>query len=152
MSETNVQAMNTQTLDATASNPITRNIVAACRRAHACRAALEYLEASPRTVAELYAREPDSAQWLATCVPGLPEAMRDELHRLTGCRTSWRNGKLHRDDGPAIEWADGYSAFWREGKRHRDDGPAIEYPNGYREWWRDGVQQRAPGSRVPRGE
>ena len=30
---------------------------------------------------------------------------------------SWRlNGKLHREDGPAIEWADGYKFWYLDGK------------------------------------
>ena len=34
-------------------------------------------------------------------------------------------GKLHREDGPAIEYSDGTRAWWSNGLRHRDDGPAI---------------------------
>ena len=48
------------------------------------------------------------------------------------------NGKVHREDGPAIEYNDGYKYWWINGKRHRDGGPAVEYPNGYKEWWLDG--------------
>ena len=50
-----------------------------------------------------------------------------------------RGGKLHRDDGPAIEWADGSKEWYRDGKRHREDGPAVEWASGDKEWWRDGV-------------
>lgn len=35
-------------------------------------------------------------------------------------------GQLHREDGPAIERAGGYS-WYINGKLHRLDGPAIEY-------------------------
>lgn len=41
---------------------------------------------------------------------------------------------FHREDGPAIEYADGRIEYWVEGKLHREDGPAIVYPgvdNGY---------------------
>lgn len=40
----------------------------------------------------------------------------------------WRNekGELHREDGPAIEYPDGYKQWYINGKRHRADGPAIE--------------------------
>jgi hypothetical protein len=34
--------------------------------------------------------------------------------------------KLHREDGPAIEFADGYRAWYVNGRLHREDGPAIE--------------------------
>ena len=44
----------------------------------------------------------------------------------------WRNeaGELHREDGPAVERADGYKAWYVNGQRHRLDGPAIESANG----------------------
>ena len=56
--------------------------------------------------------------------------------------TEWRNadGKLHRVDGPAVEWADGHTEYWINGVRHRKDGPAIEWPAGGKEYWIDGVQ------------
>ena len=46
----------------------------------------------------------------------------------------WYNekGKLHREDGPAIEWADGDKIWYLNDKRHREDGPAIEWANGYK--------------------
>lgn len=53
-------------------------------------------------------------------------------------REWWRNGELHREDGPAVELADGYKAWWRNGQRHREGGPAVEWADGGKEWWRDG--------------
>ena len=48
------------------------------------------------------------------------------------------NGKRHREDGPAIEYASG-SKFWcLKGKRHREDGPAIEYADGNKFWYLSG--------------
>jgi hypothetical protein len=51
----------------------------------------------------------------------------------------WRNsaGKLHREDGPAIEWSNGTKEWWLDGKRHREDGPAVEYAHGDKEWYVD---------------
>ena len=47
----------------------------------------------------------------------------------------WRlNGHLHREDGPAIEWANGSKEWWLNGYLHREDGPAAEYPDGIKEW------------------
>jgi hypothetical protein len=43
--------------------------------------------------------------------------------------------ELHREDGPAIEWANGDKYWYTYGKLHRLDGPAIEYANGCKEWW-----------------
>jgi hypothetical protein len=45
---------------------------------------------------------------------------------------------LHREDGPAVEWADGYKAWYLNGKRHREDGPAIENVHGYKAWYLNG--------------
>ena len=45
----------------------------------------------------------------------------------------------HRENGPAIERADGHKEWWQNGQRHRIDGPAIERFDGYREWWINGV-------------
>jgi hypothetical protein len=41
--------------------------------------------------------------------------------------TRWfQNGKLHRLDGPAIEYSNGVKIWCQNGKCHRLDGPAIE--------------------------
>ncbi len=37
----------------------------------------------------------------------------------------WYDGKLHRLDGPAIEYSDGTKEWYREGKHDRVDGPAV---------------------------
>jgi len=38
--------------------------------------------------------------------------------------TEWRNeqGKLHREDGPAVELDNGDKSWWVNGKLHREDG------------------------------
>ena len=41
------------------------------------------------------------------------------------------NGKLHREDGPAVEYADGSKDWYINGIRHRENGPAVEYADGY---------------------
>ena len=51
----------------------------------------------------------------------------------------WRlNGKLHREDGPAVEWASGTKRWHLNGELHREDGPAIEYANGGNYWYFNG--------------
>lgn len=40
----------------------------------------------------------------------------------------------HREDGPAVEFTDGYKAWYINGQLHRLDGPAVEYANGDKEW------------------
>ena len=47
----------------------------------------------------------------------------------------WRlNGKLHREDGPAMELSDGTKFWFLNGQRHRKDGPAVEWSDGTRLW------------------
>jgi len=47
-------------------------------------------------------------------------------------------GQLHRDHNhPAVQNRDGYRAYWINGKRHREDGPAVIYANGRREYYKD---------------
>ena len=56
--------------------------------------------------------------------------------------------KLHREDGPAVECADGYKAWYLDGKRHREDGPAVERTNGDKAWYLDGKRHREDGAAV----
>ncbi len=50
----------------------------------------------------------------------------------------FKDGELHRDDGPAIEVKRSFVKKWyRHGQLHRDDGPAVIYPS-FSVWYRDG--------------
>src|SRR3990167_6847014 len=60
----------------------------------------------------------------------------------------FESGKLHREDGPACEYANGGKLWYREGKLHREDGPAIEYASGGKEWYRNGRLHREDGPAV----
>jgi hypothetical protein len=50
-----------------------------------------------------------------------------------GTKTHYKAGQLHREDGPAIVWADGSKAWCRNGELYRVDGPAVEMPTGHNE-------------------
>ena len=72
-----------------------------------------------------------------------------QLHREDGPAIEWAdgtkkwflNGKLHREDAPAIEWGVGGCKEWYlNGKCHRDDGPAVEYADGSKLWYFHGVK------------
>ena len=52
-----------------------------------------------------------------------------------GSKFWWQNGLRHRMDGPANEWANGDKSWWQNGLLHRIEGPAVEYSNGRKEWW-----------------
>ena len=49
-------------------------------------------------------------------------------------------GQFHREDGPAIEYSDGYIAWYLNGQLHRTDGPAVQYPNGFKAWYLNGQE------------
>ena len=55
-----------------------------------------------------------------------------------GAKEWYLNGKCHREDGPAIEWAHGTKYWYLNGKRHRENGPAIEYADGTKGWYLNG--------------
>jgi hypothetical protein len=52
-----------------------------------------------------------------------------------GTKEWYLDGELHREDGPAVEFASGTKEWYLAGKRHREDGPAFEGANGNKEWW-----------------
>jgi hypothetical protein len=58
------------------------------------------------------------------------------------------NGELHREDGPAIEYADGGKDWYWYGKCHRQDGPAYEDANGFKVWYWHGQYHRQDGPAI----
>jgi len=66
-----------------------------------------------------------------------------KLHREDGPAIEYDNGtkywhlndKLHREDGPAIELSGGTKFWYLNGKSHREDGPAIEWADGTKKWF-----------------
>jgi hypothetical protein len=60
------------------------------------------------------------------------------IEYASGSKYWYRDGLLHREDGPAIERADGDKSWWRDGKLHREDGPAVEYADGDISWYLNG--------------
>ena len=53
--------------------------------------------------------------------------------------------RLHREDGPALEYADGSKEWLVNGRYHRLDGPACEYVNGSKYWYVGGKRHRLDG-------
>jgi hypothetical protein len=92
-----------------------------------------------------------------------------EIDRF-GNKYWYKNGKLHRDDGPAMELVNGDKEWYKDGKchrnngpaveedgdkfwykndeLHRDDGPAIELSNGGKFWYKNGKSHRNDGPAV----
>lgn len=68
----------------------------------------------------------------------------DKLHRKNGPAIEYTdggkewylNGLLHREDGPAVEKADGTKGWYLNGLLHREDGPALDIPDGT-QWWKN---------------
>ncbi|NVM34067.1 MAG: hypothetical protein HWN81_00630 [Candidatus Lokiarchaeota archaeon] len=65
---------------------------------------------------------------------------RDKFYYLDGSILNYYDDtkKLHRLDGPAIEYASGSKWWYVKGKRHRLDGPAVEFSSGSKRWWVNG--------------
>ena len=62
----------------------------------------------------------------------------------------WRlpNGDLHREDGPAIKYADGGEQWWINGELHREGGPAITHATGSKFWYINGKRHREDGPAI----
>ena len=64
----------------------------------------------------------------------------------------YKNGKLHRKDGPAIIRADGHEEWYKNGKLHRIDGPAATNVAGTQYWYQNGEYHRADGPAIVRAD
>ena len=90
------------------------------------------------------------------CYDGIKHFKNGKLHRENGPAIYytdgdkyWYNeGQLHREDGPAIERVDGSKRWYKDGEPHRLDGPAIEYVNGKRVWFKQGKLHRLDGPAI----
>ncbi|NVM34032.1 MAG: hypothetical protein HWN81_00455 [Candidatus Lokiarchaeota archaeon] len=76
--------------------------------------------------------------------------MKDKFYYLNGSVSDYYDWdkKLHRLDGPAIEYANGSKEWWIEDKRHRLDGPAVEYSSGSKRWYVKGKRHRLDGPAI----
>ena len=50
----------------------------------------------------------------------------------------FQDGRYHCDDGPAVEYPNGFKMWCKNGTIHRLDGPAIIWAHGGKEWYIDG--------------
>jgi len=70
-----------------------------------------------------------------------------KLSNTDGAVFYYKNGLLHREDGPAIEYPNGGKSWYKNGKLHREDGPAEEY-DLHRAWYKNGKLHREDGPAV----
>ncbi len=79
--------------------------------------------------------------------------LNDKLHRENGPAVEYNNGgkywylhgQRHRIEGPAIEGSCGTKEWYLHGKLHRIDGPACEWNNGNKYWYLHGLHHRIDG-------
>jgi len=60
----------------------------------------------------------------------------------------YKNGVLHRTDGPAVEWPDGTKFWYINGLRHRIGAPAVEFLDGTKSWYINDKRHREDGPAV----
>ena len=65
-----------------------------------------------------------------------------------GDKVWYLNNKLHREDGPAVEFSNGSKMWYLNNQRHRIDGPAVEWVDGSKEWCLNGLLHRTDGPAV----
>jgi len=54
----------------------------------------------------------------------------------------WEYIKEHPNFAGCLIDKDNYIVWYKNGKMHREDGPAFEYVNGDKEWWLNGDAYR----------
>jgi hypothetical protein len=59
-----------------------------------------------------------------------------------------KQGRTHRDDGPAVINPDGTQIWFQHGECHRDGGPAAIRPRGTQFWYQHGELHRDDGPAV----
>ena len=77
-------------------------------------------------------------------------------HREDGPAVQYANGdeywyyqgSRHREGGPAIWVSENEYAWFYMGKYHREDGPALVYPDGEKAWYKYGRRHNLHGPAV----
>jgi hypothetical protein len=57
-----------------------------------------------------------------------------------GTQRWYRDGKLHRENHPAVIYANSAKYWYRNGKCHREDGPAWIWADGTQRWYLNGKE------------
>ena len=75
-------------------------------------------------------------------LPDMPAVIRSN-----GTVEYWKEGYLHRENGPAIQCLNGDYVYMQNGYTHREDGPAIK-ENNKLEYWVNNKKHRIDGPAV----
>jgi len=70
------------------------------------------------------------------------------VDKVKGYKIWFKENKIHREDGPAVEYDDGSKIWLVNGVIHREDGPAVEFISGTKIWYKDGERHRLDGPAV----
>ena len=69
-----------------------------------------------------------------------------------GTKFHYKDDELHKEDGPAVIYANGIVEYRIEGKRHREEGPAVVHLDAKEEYWIDGKKHRENAPAVIRAD
>ncbi len=61
--------------------------------------------------------------------------MKKEINQYGDVYYYNEQNQLHREDGPAVECANGNKYWYQNDKCHRKNGPALEWANGDKVWY-----------------
>jgi hypothetical protein len=73
-----------------------------------------------------------------------PAIIDSNVFNEVGTQYWFQNGFLHRDNGPAIIYSDGSQSWYKNGFLHKDNGPAIIYTDGKKEYYKNGIKDHCP--------
>jgi hypothetical protein len=71
---------------------------------------------------------------------GLSGGNLTKIEWVDGCKEWYKDGKLHREGGPACEYSNGDKVWYKEGVRHREEGAALEFASGNKYYYLNGKQ------------
>ncbi len=68
------------------------------------------------------------------------------IEEFGGTIRHYKDGRKHREDGPAVIYPDGDWMWYKEGYLHREDGPAFYlHKDGEYRWYKNGKKHRENG-------
>src|SRR5436190_22048359 len=70
----------------------------------------------------------------------LPMPLDEPVVQKDGAKIWYKNGIVHREDGPAVERANGTQEWFFDGVRPCENGPAVIFPDGGRKWFQHGKE------------
>jgi hypothetical protein len=61
----------------------------------------------------------------------------------------FKDGKWHREDGPAVVWFSETQFWMKDGLRHRENGPACIWNDGGKSWYLNGEHLKSEDGKGP---